>query len=89
MPDGVRSQRGTSTVNQPRGSALDIPDGLRPYFADVQDRALHVLAELDTCRDLLGAALDVNVFHALNRLGLIMKRLTAVTVIIMVPSLNA
>ena len=36
-----------------------IPDGLRPYFADVQDHALHVLAELDTYRDLLGAALDV------------------------------
>ena len=39
---------------------------------------MHVLAELDTHRDLLGAALDVHVFHAFNRLGLIMKRLTAV-----------
>jgi magnesium transporter len=34
-----------------------VPEGLRPYFADVQDHALHVLAELDTYRDLLGAAL--------------------------------
>lgn len=66
-----------------------IPDALRPYFADVQDHAIHVLAELDTFRDLLGAALDVNVFHAFNRLGLIMKRLTAVTVIIMVPNFVA
>lgn len=33
-----------------------IPDGLRPYFADVQDHAVHVLAELDTYRDLLGRA---------------------------------
>jgi magnesium transporter len=66
-----------------------IPDGLRPYFGDVQDHALHVLAELDTYRDLLGAALDVHVFHAFNRLGLIMKRLTAVTVIIMVPNFVA
>ncbi len=66
-----------------------IPDGLRPYFADVQDHALHVLAELDTYRDLLSAALDVHVFHAFNRLGLIMKRLTAVTVIIMVPNFVA
>jgi Mg2+ and Co2+ transporter CorA len=66
-----------------------IPDGLRPYFADVQDHALHVLAELDTYRDLLGAALDVHVFHAFNRLGLIMKRLTAVTVIIMIPNFVA
>ena len=66
-----------------------IPVELRPYFGDVQDHAMHVLAELDTHRDLLGAALDVHVFHAFNRLGLIMKRLTAVTVIIMVPNFVA
>ena len=68
---------------------LAIPDALRPYFADVQDHTLHVLAELDTYRDLLSAALDVHVFSAFNRLGLIMKRLTAVTVIIMVPNFVA
>jgi magnesium transporter len=66
-----------------------IPDGLRPYFADVQDHALHVLAEMDTYRDLLGTALDVQVFYSFNRLGHIMKRLTAVTVIIMVPNFVA
>ncbi len=66
-----------------------VPDELRPYFADVQDHTLHVLAELDTYRDLLSAALDVHVFSAFNRLGLIMKRLTAVTVIIMVPNFVA
>ncbi len=66
-----------------------VPDGLRPYFADVQDHAVHVLAELDTYRDLLGAALDVHVFSAFNRLGGIMKRLTAITVIIMVPNFVA
>jgi magnesium transporter len=66
-----------------------VPDDLRPYFADVQDHALHVLAELDTYRDLLSAALDVHVFSAFNKLGLIMKRLTAVTVIIMVPNFVA
>jgi magnesium transporter len=66
-----------------------IPEGLRPYFADVQDHAVHVLAELDTYRDLLSAALDVHVFHAFNRLGKIMQRLTAITVIIMVPNFVA
>jgi len=66
-----------------------IPDELRPYFADVQDHALHVLAELDTYRDLLGAALDVQVFYSFSRLGHLMKRLTAVTVIIMVPNFVA
>ena len=66
-----------------------IPEELRPYFADVQDHAVHVLAELDSHRDLLGAALDVHAFSAFNRLGLIMKRLTAITVIIMVPNFVA
>ncbi|MGH9368617.1 MAG: magnesium transporter CorA family protein [Thermoanaerobaculia bacterium] len=66
-----------------------IPDGLRPYFGDVQDHALHVLAEMDTYRDLLGAALDVQVFYSFTRLGNIMKRLTAVTVIILVPNFVA
>jgi magnesium transporter len=66
-----------------------VPEELRPYFADVQDHAMHVLAELDTYRDLLSAALDVHVFSAFNRLGLIMKRLTAVTGIIMVPNFVA
>jgi magnesium transporter len=66
-----------------------IPEALRPYFADVQDHAVHVLAELDTYRDLLGAALDVHVFSAFNRLGQIMQRLTAITVIILVPNFVA
>lgn len=66
-----------------------VPESLRPYFADVQDHAVHVLAELDTHRDLLAAALDVHVFSAFNRLGRIMKRLTAITVIIMVPNFVA
>ena len=66
-----------------------VPESLRPYFADVQDHAVHVLAELDTYRDLLAAALDVHVFSAFNRLGRIMQRLTAITVIIMVPNFVA
>jgi len=66
-----------------------IPEALRPYFGDVQDHAVHVLAELDTYRDLLSAALDVHVFHAFNRLGMIMQRLTAITVIILVPNFVA
>lgn len=66
-----------------------IPADLRPYFADVQDHALHVLAEMDTYRDLLSAALDTQVFYSFTRLGNIMKRLTAVTVIIMVPTFVA
>jgi magnesium transporter len=66
-----------------------IPEGLKPYFADVQDHAVHVLGELDSQRDLLSAALDTQVFYAFNRLGKIMKRLTAITLIILVPNFVA
>ncbi|HEX6434384.1 MAG TPA: magnesium transporter CorA family protein [Gemmatimonadales bacterium] len=66
-----------------------IPEPLRPYFADVQDHAIHVLAELDSQRDLLSAALDTQVFYAFNRLGKIMQRLTAITLIILVPNFVA
>jgi magnesium transporter len=66
-----------------------ISEGLKPYFADVQDHAVHVLAELDSQRDLLSAALDTQVFYAFNRLGKIMKRLTAITLIILVPNFVA
>ena len=66
-----------------------IPEGLRHYFGDVQDHLVHVLAELDTYRDLLGAALDVQAFYSYSRLGRIMQRLTAITVIIMVPNFVA
>lgn len=66
-----------------------IPAGLKPYFSDVQDHAVHVLAELESQRDLLGAALDTQVFYAFNRLGKIMQRLTAITLIILVPNFVA
>jgi len=66
-----------------------IPAGLKPYFGDVQDHAVHVLAELESQRDLLGAALDTQVFYAFNRLGKIMQRLTAITLIILVPNFVA
>jgi magnesium transporter len=66
-----------------------VPAELKPYFADVQDHAVHVLAELDSQRDLLGAALDTQVFYAFNRLGKIMQRLTAITLIILVPNFVA
>jgi magnesium transporter len=66
-----------------------VPAELRPYFGDVEDHAVHVLAELDTYRDLLGAALDTHVFYAFNRLGKIMQRLTAITLIVMVPNFVA
>jgi magnesium transporter len=66
-----------------------IPESLQPYLADVQDHLLHVLGELDGYRDLLAAALDVHAESMFGRLALVVQRLTAITVIIMVPNLVA
>jgi magnesium transporter len=66
-----------------------IPESLRPYLADMQDHLLHVLGELDGYRDLLAAARDVHSESMFGRLALVVQRLTAITVIIMVPNLVA
>ena len=63
--DEPRAGRGASAASEL------VPDGLRPYFADVQDHADHVLAELDTYRDLLGRRpRRATSSSAFNRLGL-------------------
>jgi magnesium transporter len=66
-----------------------IPETLRPYLADIQDHLLHVLGELDSYRDLLAAALDVHSESMFGHLALVVQRLTAITVIIMVPNMLA
>ena len=66
-----------------------IPESLGPYLADMQDHLLHVLSELDGYRELLTAAQDVHSESMFGRLALVVQRLTAITVIIMVPNLLA
>ncbi len=66
-----------------------LPESLGPYFADVKDHVANVLDELDSSRDLLATALDIHSESMFARLGLIVQRLTAITVIIMVPNLVA
>jgi magnesium transporter len=67
----------------------EFPESLRPYFADVHDHAVHVLGEIDSYRYLLAAAIDVHSQSVFARLGQVVQRLTAITVIIMVPNLVA
>lgn len=64
-----------------------IPDTLEPYFADMQDHLLHVLSELDGYRELLSAAQDVHSESMFARLATVVQRLTAITVILMAPTL--
>jgi len=52
------------------------------YFRDVYDHAIHLSDEYDSFRDLVSGALDVYLSTVNNNLSLIMKRLTAITVIL-------
>jgi len=60
-----------------------------PYFQDLYDHLVRVLDQLDVYRDLLATVLDARLTVASNSLNAIMKRLTAFTVILMVPTLIA
>ena len=60
-----------------------------PYFQDLYDHLVRVIDQLDVYRDLLAAVLDTRLTVASNNLNAIMKRLTAFTVVLMVPTLIA
>ena len=60
-----------------------------PYFLDLYDHLVRVLDQLDLYRDLLATVVDARMTMASNSLSAIMKRLTAFTVILMVPTLIA
>src|SRR5262249_61348272 len=63
------------------------PEALRPYFADVYDHAIRVSDGVELYRDLLSSALDVYLSAVGNRLNQLVKRMTALTLIVMVPTL--
>ena len=60
-----------------------------PYYQDLYDHLVRVLDQLDVYRDLLAAVHDARLTMASNSLNAIMKRLTAFTVVLMVPTLIA
>jgi len=66
-----------------------VDDASAPYFQDLYDHLVRVLDQLDLQRDLLASALEANLSVTSNNLNAIMKRLTAFTVILMVPTLIA
>jgi len=65
------------------------PEPMRPYFVDVYDHVLRLLDGLDTYRDLLAASLDMYLSAVSNQLNQTVKRMTALTLIVMVPTLIA
>jgi magnesium transporter len=52
------------------------------YFRDVYDHLIRLADELDTYRDMVGTALDAYLTTVNNDLSEVMKRLTAVTVVL-------
>lgn len=69
---------------------LDLVDAaVEPYFQDLYDHLVRILDQLDLYRDLLASVLDARLTVTSNSLNAIMKRLTAFTVILMVPTLIA
>jgi len=77
-------------ANQLLRRDLDIVDlATVPYYQDLYDHLVRVLDQLDVYRDLLATVLDARLTVASNSLNAIMKRLTAFTVLLMVPTLIA
>jgi magnesium transporter len=66
-----------------------IDDPVVPYYQDLYDHLVRVLDNIDLYREMLAAALDANLSVASNNLNVIVKRLTAFTVILMIPTLIA
>jgi magnesium transporter len=66
-----------------------IDDQVEPYFQDLYDHLVRILDQLDLYRDLLASVLDARLTVTSNSLNAIMKRLTAITVILMVPTMIA
>ena len=66
-----------------------VDEASAPYYQDLYDHLVRVLDQLDVYRDLLATVLDARLTVASNNLNAVMKRLTAFTVVLMVPTLIA
>ena len=60
-----------------------------PYYTDIYDHLLRISDNLEMQRDLLSGALESYLSMQSNELNLTVRKLTAVTVLIMVPTLIA
>jgi magnesium transporter len=72
-----------------RREAALIDDDAAPYYNDLFDHLVRVLDSLDLLRDLGAVTLEANLAATNNTLNQVVKRLTAVTVILMIPTLIA
>ena len=66
-----------------------VPASAAPYYQDLYDHLLRLLEQLDLYRDLLASIMDARMTVTSNALNAVMKRLTAITVVLMAPTLIA
>jgi magnesium transporter len=66
-----------------------VPGEVRPYFRDVLDHALRVNESTDTMREMLGAAMSVNLSLVTIRQGEVVKRLAGWAALLAAPTLIA
>ncbi|HLE58243.1 MAG TPA: magnesium/cobalt transporter CorA [Candidatus Limnocylindria bacterium] len=66
-----------------------VDDAGLPYYQDLYDHLVRVLDAVDLYRDLVATTLDANLAVTSNNLNAVMKRLTALTVVLMLPTLIA
>jgi magnesium transporter len=66
-----------------------LDDEAAPYYQDLYYHLVRVLDQLDLYRDLVASTLDANLSVTSNNLNAVMKRLTAFTVVLMLPTLVA
>jgi magnesium transporter len=64
-------------------------DEFYPFFQDVYDHTVRVLDSLDIYRDLIGSALDTHLSIVSNDISQTVRKMTAVTAILMVNALIA
>ncbi len=69
----------------------DAENGARhfAYFQDLYDHAVRIVDTIDTFRDILSGAMDVYLASQGNRLNEVMKTMTAMSIILLVPNLIA
>ncbi len=82
-------QRDVANALLRRDTADFIEERAVPYFQDLFDHLLRLLDSIDLYRDLLAATLDTQVSVTSNSLNVVVRRLTAFTVLLMVPTLIA
>ena len=70
-----------------RGSALAIPDEVKPYFRDVLDHGARVGDTIDTLREMVTAAMSVNLSLVTVAQGEIVKKLAGWAGLLAAPTL--